>query len=241
MFIVLSIAILSILLFLFTLWYIREKARFIVHTVIENTDRAAGSAWATRTLDAYVERNLILPLPNPWTLDAAAIATLCKTLERKRPKVVLELGSGLSTIIIASFLRKNGGMLISVDHDKVYAEKTKEYLIINDLLDFVDLRIAPISKCDNNGSVWYDESIFKEINDVEALIIDGPPVTISADIRMHALRVLAERMAPGGFVIFDDVDRMEERNLVDSWRCYVPGSNVIFLGSPKVHALLELP
>jgi predicted O-methyltransferase YrrM len=180
-------------------------------------------------------------MPNPWTLDAAAIATLCKTIELNRPNLVLELGSGLSTIVIASILRKNGGMLISIDHDPIYAEKTKEYLIANGLLDFVDLRLSRISACNNKSGVWYDESVFEDINDINVLIIDGPPATISGDIRMHALRVLSARMALGGYIIFDDVDRAEERRLVEAWKSAVPGSNALFLGSPKVHALLELP
>lgn len=62
--------------------------------------------------------------PDYFTLDI-----LFTTVRKVRPQVVLEIGSGWSTLIIAEALRQNGfGHLYSLDEDEAWANTTRAAL-----------------------------------------------------------------------------------------------------------------
>ena len=184
---------------------------FLYQHVSINLQDLAESVWTGEAISARVDTNTVLPRPNAWTLDGAAIATLCEILENKKPVMVVELGSGLSTLIIGSFLKKNGGKLISIDHDHDFASATRSYVSQNNLGDIVEIRVAPVAPLDGvSGDLWYRQSEFNDIDSIDFLLVDGPPKPIDPVIRRHALPMLFEKLSKNADILLDDTNREGE-------------------------------
>jgi len=58
---------------------------------------------------------------------------LKQLLESFKPKNILELGSGKTTIIFAQYCKDNNANLLSIDENEEYAEKTRKLLKKSDL------------------------------------------------------------------------------------------------------------
>lgn len=223
------------------LLYCRHKFNFLTKTVSESGNAISETVWTARTVDAYVDPAISLPKPNKWTLDGAAIATLCQVLESQRPRVVVELGSGLSTPIIGAAIRKHGGRLISIDHDRDFAKATQLHITANGLQDVVDIRIAELKEtAQGSGSLWYDQSALTDISDIDFLLIDGPPKPVDPMIRQHALPFFFEKLSPGATVILDDANRDDEKKIIDQWSADYPVKDVQVRGFPKSHAVMKV-
>ncbi|MBI4680021.1 MAG: hypothetical protein HY753_02115, partial [Nitrospirae bacterium] len=84
----------------------------------------------------FATQQFSLPLPgmrgSVISPDFANI--VISEVNRKRPELVVECGSGVSTIITANCLKKiNRGHIFSVDHEEKYAEITRNNLQLHDL------------------------------------------------------------------------------------------------------------
>lgn len=223
------------------LLYLRRKLNFITKSVSENGNAIAETVWTARTIDAHVDPTISLPRPNGWTLDGSAIATLCQVLESQKPRVVVELGSGLSTPIIAAAIRKYGGQLISIDHDQNFAKATQSYIIANGLQDVVEIRIAELKEVEPEScALWYDKAVLKDIPAIDLLVIDGPPKPVDPMIRQHALPFFVDKLSQNATVILDDADRDGERKMIDKWRATYPVKDFEIRGFPKSHAVMTL-
>src|SRR5918996_5115138 len=62
-----------------------------------------------------------------WAMRPSAIALLVEEMERGRGSVV-ELGSGVSTIVLARAARELGAQLVSIDHDPGWANEIRALL-----------------------------------------------------------------------------------------------------------------
>lgn len=223
------------------LLYMRRKLNFITKTVSESANTISETVWTTRTIDAHVNAKTSLPRPNDWTLDAAAISTLCQILERQKPSVIVELGSGLSTPIIAVKIKEYGGKLISVDHDREFAEATESFVAANGLQGVVDIRVAELRETDKeSASFWYDQSAISDISNIDLLLIDGPPKPVDPMIRRHALPFFLDKLSPNATVMLDDANRIGERKIIDQWFTDYPLKNLQVRGFPKSHAVMTL-
>ena len=223
------------------LLYLRRKLNFLTKTVSESGDAISEMVWTAGTIDAHVDATISLPRPNGWTLDAAAIATLCQILENERPRVVVELGSGLSTPIIGAAMQNHGGRLISVDHDRTFAEATRSHINTNGLQDVVEIRIAELQEISSESrALWYDQSALTDIHEIDLLLIDGPPKPVDPMIRQHALPFFLNKLAPSATVILDDANRDGEKKIIDQWRTDYPVKDVQVRGFPKSHAIMTL-
>lgn len=150
-------------------------------------------------------------------------AFLFHLVRRHRPKLLLELGSGSSTVLFAAALRANGaGRVISVEHDAAHARHTKELLEQAGLSDRVELLDAPLVEIEVNGRKfqWYDlgrrlETLGEKI---DFLFVDGPPGKMQSLSRYPALPILMPHLSPRALVFVDDGAREDEMKMVAMWR-----------------------
>ena len=161
-----------------------------------------------------------LPSASGWAAAPDLLRHLYDTVREQRPQLVVELGSGASTVVIAAALRDAGssGRLVSLDHDPVWADRTRSFLTENDLGSVVDLRIAPLVDVTVGGDTrrWYDPDQLPD-GTVDLLIVDGPPKDTGELARYPAVPVLADQLRPGSIVVLDDYDRADERAIVERW------------------------
>lgn len=136
---------------------------------------------------------------------------------------VVELGSGVSTVVLARLLRERGGRLRSLEHDPDWAVVVRDQLKRERLTDVATLLEAPLepSELSLENAPWYAASAVSALpgEGIDLLLVDGPPGYGDgmAHSRYPALPALAERLAPGCLVILDDAGREAEREIVQRW------------------------
>lgn len=186
----------------------------------------ARSLWGGRRRDkrALLDRLELphdaLPHLGSWKADTGFLWHIVGAIERLQPRIVVELGCGASSLIIARALERNGGgRLLSFDQHEGFAEATARWLAGQGLE--AEIRPAPITVDPSEwGPVWYDLPVVPA--DIDLLVIDGPPWTLGALGRGRA-EVLFGAIRPGGMLLLDDAARPGERIVAARWRKRWPG------------------
>jgi predicted O-methyltransferase YrrM len=166
-----------------------------------------------------------MPPSGPWALNPTDLLELLFRIDRARPHVVLELGSGTSSVWLAYALERYGGRLLTFDHDAAYADRTTTLLRLHDLDGIVEVNHAPLRPLELDGEVfeWYDPEAFTGVKDVDLLVIDGPPGRTGRMARYPALRMLEGALSSSALIALDDVDRPDEEATVRRWIEDTPG------------------
>jgi predicted O-methyltransferase YrrM len=160
-----------------------------------------------------------MPSSGDFALNPTDLLDLLHLVRTRKPRLVLELGSGTSTVWMAYLLQETGGKLVSLDHETGYAEKTREALEQHGLTDVAEVRDAPLRPIVLDGRTfpWYDVEACADLEDVDLLVIDGPPEKTGPDARYPAMRVLESRLADRATILFDDANRQAERAALEKW------------------------
>jgi predicted O-methyltransferase YrrM len=176
---------------------------------------------ALLTLQRLLDWNRPVPAPGGWAATPETLLTLVdRILCAERVGTVVELGSGASTVWIAMALKQRGeGSLISVEHDPAFAWSASEEIERRGLGDVVQIRLAPLVEQEIDGVTcpWYDRGKIGEIADVTLLFVDGPPGSLASQSRAPAYPAFQPVLADGAWVILDDIDRPDEREIVEMW------------------------
>lgn len=138
-----------------------------------------------------------------WELRQDTIEDLVARLDELEPRVIVELGSGRSTLYIARWANEHGARFVSLEHKEVFAEETRG--ICRDVS--VDLRCVPLV----DG--FYQTDLPHEI---DFALIDGPPGLYGVG-RMNTFPSLEPYLAPEFEVWLDDASRGHEQECVKAW------------------------
>lgn len=157
-----------------------------------------------------------LPHLGSWKADTGLLRRIVDTIFEHRPETVVELGAGASTLVVAQALKMVGGprRIISFDQHPDFVRAVRSWLADHDLS--ADVRHAPLVAHDGQWSgLWYD--VFGLPDQIDLLLIDGPPWALGPTIREGAARLFS-RIPVGGIVILDDAARPGERLVARNWR-----------------------
>ncbi|AWB32553.1 class I SAM-dependent methyltransferase [Orrella marina] len=187
--------------------------------------------WLTRSL----KLSYSLPALRGWAASPDVLLLLHEHVRQHRPRLVVEFGSGSSTLVIADAIRQNGfGKLVSFEHSTDFADQTLSYLVRENLDVWVDLRVNDLTAWEKDhlasrGSSdasdaqdppelrWYDASQMSDLEGIDLLFVDGPPGGTCKYSRYPALPSLAERLSPDAEVWMDDTIRQEEKDICADW------------------------
>ncbi|MFW5696234.1 MAG: O-methyltransferase [Phototrophicaceae bacterium] len=175
---------------------------------------------ALMSLQATLKLHYALPPLRLWSISPDFGLLLAEQVRRRQPTRVLELGSGASTLVLAYALEAVGsGKLISVEHNEEYVERTRRELDKHGLSDWVTVIHAPLTDVTDDESTyrWYDIPDDMDLDQIDILIVDGPPVEGQKMVRYPALPMLFEHLAPDALVIIDDYLRADEHRAVNRW------------------------
>ncbi|MEX1055900.1 MAG: class I SAM-dependent methyltransferase [Rhodothermales bacterium] len=201
-----------------------------------------------RQIQALISLYQMIPFkaPPPWLTGWAATPELALTLyqlvRERRPAVVVELGSGASSVIIASALEQNGsGRLICIEQDAAYADETRKALRREGIEGRVEVIHAPISMSAIGGNDWrwYERKSLPDFSAIDLLVVDGPNRELQKMARYPALPVLHEFLAEEAVIVLDDANRKDERAVVKRWMAEFEGFTAQFLNSPKGTAVIR--
>lgn len=185
--------------------------------VLRLLDRAARGSrtalWVRSWLSIY-DLDDMVALDVPWWTLAAADAV--DDFLRERPDArVLEWGSGASTV----WLARRAGSVVTVEHDPGWAARTARALAARDL-DSVELRVVeprpgPAGvRSAKRGFEGLDFTAYADaIDDLDG---DFDLVVIDGRAREACLVRAIDRLADGGVVVFDNVDRARYRAAIEA-------------------------
>ena len=171
----------------------------------------------------------ITPLNPGWQLSAQALQEVVRQVLLDRPKVVVECGSGASTMWIGRALRQVGeGRLIS-------REDSADWVgIVGGLLQYeglsrVEVRHAPIEPVEVAGGKqpWYAVSALADVEQVDLLLVDGPPGRTSKLARYPAVPALRGKLRPGATILLDDCHRRDEKETLRRWLAEFPALSLV--------------
>lgn len=185
--------------------------------------------WETKQLFRQLEALIALyeairptaPLPptRTWAAAPDLLRYLYESVRARRPNLILECGSGVSSLILGYAVKANGyGRVISVEHLADYQEKTLRWVSEHGLEPWVEVRLAPLADIDVDGEVWpwYSLDAIPD-SGIDLVFVDGPPGATTKNARYPALPLLSNRLSPQSMVILDDAARDEEAAIAQRW------------------------
>lgn len=165
------------------------------------------------------------PLLGGWAMDPEAMLALVKLVLDSKPGLIVELGSGTSTVWLAMAIRELGaGKIISYDHLEEYAAKTRQALARLGLEEWAEVRTVSLSsqQIAGNSFDWYDIPEPGVDGEVDVLIVDGPPGSTGPRARYPAVPRFLGTLHPASMIVIDDATRDDEKKVIAQWRQEFP-------------------
>jgi len=195
---------------------------------------------AYRQTEAFLQLTTLLdfkaPIPatRSWAASPDLLLTISEIIKRNKPGLVVELGSGISTLVAA---KSGARKIVSIDNSNQWGAKTVA-LLKEHKARGVDVRIAPLRPY-ANGSEWYDLDAIKDLKKIDVLIIDGPPGSKNPEARYPALQQFKDKLSASAIVIIDDVNREGERKLAEDFAKALPNHELTILDHEKGTAIIS--
>lgn len=197
---------------------------------------------ALQSMYAFLDFTALLPPMRDWVISPDFATILISEILENKPKTIVEASSGLSTLVSAYCLKKQGaGQVISLDHDRKYAGVSQANVVKHGLDNLAIVHHAPLIShtIDGRDWQWYDFSSLGDIDEIDMLIIDGPPKDVQALSRYPALPLLLKRMSATAIILLDDAGRKDEREIVARWLREFPEFDEEFVETEKGAAILR--
>jgi len=200
--------------------------------------------WETHNIFRALEGAAPLPPPGGWAASSDLLGEVLRLIMLRPTRLVVELGSGLSTLVIAAALRANGsGRLISIDADPEYAASTRAQLQRHGLGEWAEVRGATLKQLEFEGVArpWYDLAVLEDLSAIDVLLVDGPPTELRPDIRYPSLPYFWKRLNAGAVLLLDDAAREAEQDIARRWQRSFPQARHEYLRLEKGALRVTLP
>jgi hypothetical protein len=170
----------------------------------------------------------LLPATRGWAGSPDFLAKITEVIIKEKPRFVLELSSGVSTIIIGLALKLNNyGKVISLDHERLYAKITTENIAVNEIGDNTNIKHCPLREYNGFEQAWkwYEINNLDLTERIDLLIIDGPPGSTQFLARYPAVPLLHEYFSDRVLILLDDANRNDEVITVQKWISFLENIN----------------
>jgi predicted O-methyltransferase YrrM len=164
---------------------------------------------ALQNLNAVLPAHGVLPATRGWAASPDLLLVLVDLIMTERPSLVVECGSGASTLWLALAMRRFGidGRIVALDHDPAFGGQTRDLLARHDVRDLAEVRDAPLESFSLDGQtyLWYASKAWEDLAGIDLLFVDGPPATTGHQARYPALPLLGGSLSPAATVVLDDL------------------------------------
>lgn len=179
------------------------------------------------------------------SIDSHHARFLVQHLVEVRPKTIVELGSGSSTLIIAHVLNSLGikdVYHLSVDQEIHYLKISERWAELNGVSNYVKFFHAPLTPYSGHDTPWYS-GVTHAVQDrkIELVLVDGPAAYEAGFeyARYPALPALYSLLSEHCTIILDDANRPAEQSIVKRWLTEYPEFNASYIKSGKGVAILR--
>jgi predicted O-methyltransferase YrrM len=198
---------------------------------------------ALQNLSAVLPAGEVLPATRGWAASPDLLVVLVDLVITERPSLVVECGSGASTLWLALAMRRFGidGRIIALDHDPVFASKTRDLLARHDVRDLAEVRDAPLESfsLDGQSYSWYARRAWEDLTGIDLLFVDGPPATTGHQARYPALPLLIGSLSPAATAVLDDLVVPDMQKVLRLWLDVYPDFGSEILPLEKQAAVLR--
>ena len=219
------------------------EQRYMISKIIRLNKQNSAQIEAMQSLYSIFQFNSPLPYTRKMAASPDFLKLVVETILTNKPKLVLELGSGVSSVLVSKSLEKNcDGKLISIDHDNNYAELTRERLHLENLNNIATVITSELTMqtLDDQNYLWYKSTFLKEINQkIDLLIIDGPPRIINKNARYPAIPILKDYFSDNIIILIDDGKRKDDAKSVYKWIKKFDYLNSEFINTEKGTFILK--
>jgi hypothetical protein len=161
--------------------------------------------------------DVLIQLARAWGDDGfRAVGGYLEEVTRWAAEVtgpVLEIGSGLTTLILGAMVRRRGLSVWTLEHHPEFFRNTevslKRYGLTN-----VHLMLSPLR--DYGDFCWYDPPLDALPRDFNLIVADGPTGNVKGG-RFGLLPVLRSHFARNAVVLLDDAERPQEQAVLQKW------------------------
>lgn len=179
-----------------------------------------------RVSHAGLARHLGEQAIGEWSLPAESIDYLRAHVIRHAPEVILEFGSGVSTLALATFAQELHGTgavrVFSIDQDQEFLHRTQVALDDAGLGDLVRLQHVPVIRRQVLGHEVPSYDLTSGLLDrflggcrPDLVLVDGPA---AGDLgRLSTVPLVLDRLPPGAWVFLDDALRDSEMQTAELW------------------------
>ena len=167
-------------------------------------------------LRAIVGSDVYIPPLRGHAVSPDTAVFLWHLLNVYRPKSILDLGSGVSSALFATFSKRMGGRCLSVDHLPKFVEETRVLVQSWGTSEKWDIIQADINEQD--GGLFYDLRKVKATRRrFDFLFLDGPPKYVDPNVRGNLLPLFLPVLKKGCIIVMDDYYRDGENAAVKQW------------------------
>ncbi len=198
---------------------------------------------ALQNLSVVLPANDVLPATRGWAASPDLLAVLVDLVVAERPLLVVECGSGASTLWLALAMRRFeiDGRIVALDHDPVFGGKTRDLLARHDVGDLAEVRDAPLESFSLDGETysWYARRAWEDLTGIDLLFVDGPPATTGHLARYPALPLLSGSLSPVTTAVLDDLVVPDMQKVLRLWLDAYPDFGSEILPLEKQAAVLR--
>ena len=198
---------------------------------------------ALQNLSAVLPADDVVPATRGWAASPDLLVVLVDLVISERPSLVVECGSGASTLWLALAMRRFriDGRIIALDHDPVFGGKTRDFLARHDVRDLAEVRDAPLESFSLDGETysWYARRAWEDLTGIDLLFVDGPPATTGHLARYPALPLLSGSLSPVATAVLDDLVVPDMQKVLRLWLDAYPDFGSEILPLEKQAAVLR--
>jgi predicted O-methyltransferase YrrM len=198
---------------------------------------------ALQNLNAMLPARDVLPATRGWAASPDLLMVLVDLVITERPSLVVECGSGASTLWLALAMQRFeiDGRIIALEHDPVFGGKTREFLARHDVRDLAEIRDAPLESFSLDGQTysWYARRAWEGLTGIDLLFVDGPPATTGHRARYPALPLLSGSLSPVATAVLDDLVVPDMQEVLRLWLDAYPDFRSEILPLEKQAAVLR--
>jgi predicted O-methyltransferase YrrM len=204
---------------------LRQIKDRIRESFLNQTDYNIKNVLSENILSQYINGYRYLPISNS-ALDFYTINMIINDIAINNRKHIIEFGSGISTIIIARFLKREKKIahIYSVDNNLNWHNSLLQIIKEEELTEYITLLHAEL--CDSNISLnkllWFNTKIIQDSignNLFDMIIIDGPEAHNQelALARYPALIFIYGYLNKNYSIFLDDANRVGEMKIIKLW------------------------
>jgi len=198
---------------------------------------------ALQNLSAVLPASDVLPATRVWAASPDLLVVLVDLVITARPSLVVECGSGASTLWLALAMRRFGidGRIIALEHDAAFGAKTRDLLARHDVGDLAEVRDAPLESFSLDGETysWYARRAWQDLTGIDLLFVDGPPAVTGHQARYPALPLLIGSLSPVATAVLDDLIVPDMQKVLGRWLDAYPDFESEILPLEKQAAVLR--